>query len=50
VAKRTILIDDATRAMLGGHIDVEAPGPVPLKGKTANVEVFAVVVKDSSSG
>ncbi len=50
VAKRTILIDDATRAMLGGLIDVEALGPVPLKGKSANVEVFAVVVKESLTG
>jgi adenylate cyclase len=42
VAKRTILIDDATRVSLGERIVLEALGPVPFKGKSEAVEVFAV--------
>jgi class 3 adenylate cyclase len=42
VAGHAILIDSATRAGVGGRIAVEALGPVPLKGKAASVEVFAV--------
>ncbi len=39
---RTILIDNATRLALGDRFAVEPLGPVPLKGKTETVEVFAV--------
>ena len=42
VTQRTILIDDATRAPLGGRIALEALGPVPFKGKAEAVEVFSV--------
>ena len=42
VAQRTILIDQATRSALSDRIAVEALGAVPLKGKSAAVEVFAV--------
>lgn len=42
VAQRPILIDQATRSTLGDRIAVESLGPVPFKGKTAAVEVFAV--------
>jgi class 3 adenylate cyclase len=41
-AQRAILIDSATRAGLAGGIQLEALGPVPLKGKAAPVEVFSV--------
>ena len=42
VAQRPILVDGATRLALGDQIAVEALGPVPLKGKAAMVDVFAV--------
>ena len=42
VAQRAILIDEATRAALGGRITVEPLGPVPFKGKAAMVDVYAV--------
>ena len=42
VAQRVILIDPATRSALGDRVAVEPLGAVPLKGKTAAVEVFAV--------
>jgi adenylate cyclase len=42
VAQRAILIDDATRAALGGSIAVEPLGPVPIKGKAAAVDVYSV--------
>jgi class 3 adenylate cyclase len=42
VARRDILIDSATRAALGDSVTVEALGAVPIKGKAAAVEVFAV--------
>ncbi len=42
VAQRTILIDHATRSALSDRVAVEPLGPVPLKGKVAAVEVFAV--------
>lgn len=42
VAQRPILIDQATRSTLGDRIAVESLGPVPFKGKTTAVEVFAV--------
>ena len=42
VAQRPILIDQATRSTLGDRVAVESLGPVPFKGKTAAVEVFAV--------
>lgn len=45
LAQRTILIDRATHASLGGRIAVEPLGPVPLKGKAAAVEVFAVATE-----
>jgi class 3 adenylate cyclase len=42
VAQRTLLVDGATRLALGDRITVEALGPVPLKGKAAMVDVFAL--------
>ena len=42
VAQRAILIDYATRSALSDRVRVEPLGPVPLKGKVAAVEVFAV--------
>ena len=42
VAGRAILIDAATRDGVGERIAVEALGPVPLKGKAAPVEIYAV--------
>jgi class 3 adenylate cyclase len=42
LAERSILIDDATRAAIGGEIGVDALGPVLFKGKAAAVEVFAL--------
>jgi class 3 adenylate cyclase len=42
VVHRPILIDAATRAALSERVVVEALGPVPFKGKSAAVEVFAV--------
>ncbi len=42
VAQRAILIDDTTRAKLGAEFNVEALGPVQLKGKSATVDVFSV--------
>jgi len=44
-AKRAILIDAATRAELGEEFTIEPLGPVQFKGKSAAVEVFAVVCK-----
>ena len=43
VAQRAILIDDATRAGLTESIAIEAIGAVPIRGKAAAVDVFAVV-------
>ncbi len=42
-ARRTILIDAATRAELDQDCATESLGPVQFKGKSAPVEVFAVV-------
>jgi class 3 adenylate cyclase len=42
VAKRPILIDEATCAALGARARTEALGAVPIKGKQWAVEVFAV--------
>jgi adenylate cyclase len=42
VTRRSILIDEVTRSALGKHFIVEPLGPVPFKGKSAAVEVFAV--------
>ena len=42
VADRTILIDGATRKALPGRVEIEALGPVEIKGKAAPVEVFSV--------
>ncbi len=42
LASRSLLIDRATRERLGEQVDVEPLGPVQFKGKTADVEVFAV--------
>jgi class 3 adenylate cyclase len=44
VAQRPILIDRATRDRLGERVDVEPLGSVQFKGKTADVDVFAVRV------
>jgi len=41
-AKRAILIDAATREGLRAKVDVEALGPVTIRGKVQPVEVFAV--------
>lgn len=41
--QRAILIDQATRSGLSERVIVEALGPVPFRGKSAAVEVFAVV-------
>ncbi|HEX6020078.1 MAG TPA: adenylate/guanylate cyclase domain-containing response regulator [Burkholderiaceae bacterium] len=43
VAQRGILIDGATCAALAGLIAVQPLGAVQLKGKSADVEVFAVL-------
>jgi class 3 adenylate cyclase len=40
-AKRSILIDGATRAALDGAVEVEPLGPLTVKGKTGAVDVFA---------
>jgi class 3 adenylate cyclase len=44
VARRTLLIDGATRSALGEAFPLEALGPVPLRGKAAAVDVFAIEV------
>jgi class 3 adenylate cyclase len=44
LAKRTILIDAAAHAALDGKVPVEALGRVAIRGKAAQVEVFAVRV------
>ncbi len=44
VAKRAILIDDATRSALGEHVEIEALGPVQFQGKSAPTDVFSVMV------
>jgi adenylate cyclase len=41
-AERAILIDAATRDRLTADLAIEALGPMPIKGKAAPVEVFAV--------
>jgi adenylate cyclase len=41
-AQRSILIDGATRAGLGDAVAVESLGAVPIKGKAAPVEVYAI--------
>ena len=43
VAQRTILIDAATRAKQGDRVAVEALGPVAIKGKALDVDIFAIV-------
>jgi adenylate cyclase len=42
VVGKPILIDDATQSALGSSIKTEAEGPVQLKGKTVEVQVFSV--------
>jgi class 3 adenylate cyclase len=42
VAGQCILIDDATRDALGAAVPMRALGPVPFKGKSVAVEIFAV--------
>jgi class 3 adenylate cyclase len=42
LAKRSILIDSATRKALPERVAVESLGPVEIKGKAAPVEVFSV--------
>jgi adenylate cyclase len=44
VVGKPILIDDATRTALCDDIIVESEGPVQLKGKTIDVQVFSVPV------
>jgi class 3 adenylate cyclase len=46
VAGRTILFDAATREQLGGDMPSESLGQVQFKGKTADVEVFALVLPE----
>jgi class 3 adenylate cyclase len=48
VAGRPILIDDATQRALGDRVQSQALGPVPFKGKSAAVEIFAVVAGTSA--
>src|SRR6202048_554500 len=43
VARCGILIDDATQRALDGSVPVQSLGEVPFKGKTAAVEIFAVM-------
>jgi adenylate cyclase len=42
VVGKPILIDGATQSALSGGIKVEAEGPIQLKGKTVEVQVFSV--------
>jgi adenylate cyclase len=42
-AARTVLIDGETQSALAGRLATEALGPVQFRGRTAAVEVFAVV-------
>jgi len=42
VARRDMLIDTATRDAIGTEFAVDPLGAVPLKGKAAAVDVFAV--------
>jgi class 3 adenylate cyclase len=44
-AERAILIDAATRSLLRSAVQVEALGPVTIRGKVQPVEVFAVKTK-----
>lgn len=44
LAGRTVLMDAATQAALGGRVATEALGAVALKGKQQQVEVFALAV------
>jgi len=44
VAQRKVLVDRATRERLPPDVPVEALGAVQFKGKTADVEVFALVI------
>ena len=44
VVGRPILIEGVTRAALGEAFVTESHGPVQLKGKTKDVEVFSVVI------
>jgi class 3 adenylate cyclase len=44
-AQRSLLVDAATRAQLGASIAIEPLGRVAVKGKTTEVEVFAVAGK-----
>ena len=41
-AGRAILIDGTTRAALGAAVATEPLGSIPIKGKSAPVETFAV--------
>ena len=43
VAGYGILIDDATRRALDNNVSTKLLGRVPLKGKAAPVEIFAVL-------
>jgi adenylate cyclase len=44
LAQREILIDEATRSSLPDRIAVESLGPVPIKGKSAPVNLYSVNV------
>jgi len=44
-AEKSILVDATTRAALHSPVDVEALGPVTIRGKVHPVEVFAVKTK-----
>ena len=41
-AGRAILIDGATHAALGGRVSCDSLGAVQLKGKSHEVDVFAI--------
>lgn len=43
MADRAILMDDATRAGLRNAIDVEALGPLTVRGRAQSVDVFSVI-------
>ena len=48
-AGRAILVDPATRALLGAAHAVESLGPVPFRGKTEPIEVYAVTDAEESA-
>ena len=49
VARRSILVDRRTCDALGGRIPFEALGPVQVRGRSASVEVFAILTTNPRS-